>query len=73
MKLYTVAETADRLRVSKSVLYKWITNQSTHTCDSTPHIKTVKLGSRVLISEEEIERVIKENLRSNKSLEDKQQ
>ena len=58
-KLLTVEESAERLRLSKSTIYKWISYQGKG--NKVPHLKITKLGSRVLISETEIERLIKDN------------
>ena len=60
-KLLTVEESAERLRLSRSTIYKWISHQGKG--DNTPRLKIIKLGSRVLISESEIERLIKEGQR----------
>ena len=60
-KLLTVEESADKLRLSRSTIYKWISQQEKG--GNTPRLKIIKLGSRVLISESEIERLINENQR----------
>lgn len=63
MKLLTVTEAAERLRLSKSTIYKWISCQGRTQGTRVPRLRTVKLGSRVLITEDELERFIRESQR----------
>ena len=53
MRLYTRREAAEFLRIGRSTLDAWT---------ARGWIKTVRLGRRVLYTEEELERVIREGI-----------
>jgi putative resolvase len=49
-KLFTIAETADYLRVSKMTIYRWI---------DSGRLNSIKINQKHLIAESEIKRLIK--------------